>query len=75
MLRREKACIKEFYLNNRRGLVDIDGCIYLDGRYAGILKPSGIIYIEGKRGFIKRNGEIYLDGILIGTLSNYNIVY
>ncbi|ELC8443920.1 hypothetical protein QYB59_003001 [Clostridium perfringens] len=75
MLKRQKACIKEFYLNNRRGLVDTDGCIYLDGRYAGILKPSGIIYIEGKRGFIKGSGEIYLEGILIGTLSNYNIVY
>ena len=46
MLRREKACIKEFYLNNRRGLVDINGCVYLDGRYAGILKSSGVIYIE-----------------------------
>ena len=46
MLRREKACIKEFYLNNRRGLVDTNGCVYLDGRYAGILKPSGAIYIE-----------------------------
>lgn len=50
MLRREKACIKEFYLNNRRGLVDTNGCVYLDGRYAGVLKPSGIIYIEGRRG-------------------------
>lgn len=75
MLRRQETCIKEFYLNNRRGLVGSDGCIYLDGRYAGILKPGGIIYIEGKRGFIKRNGEIYLDGILIGTLRNYNIAY
>ena len=46
MLRREKACIKEFYLNNRRGLVDTNGCVYLDGRYAGILKPSGVIYKE-----------------------------
>ena len=53
MLRREKACIKEFYLNNRRGLVDTNGCVYLDGRYAGILKPSGAIYIEGRRGFYK----------------------
>ena len=70
MLRREKACIKEFYLNNRRGLVDTNGCVYLDGRYAGILKPSGAIYIEGRRGFIKKNGDIYLDGILIGTLNN-----
>ncbi|XZH64035.1 hypothetical protein ACSW8X_13870 [Clostridium perfringens] len=85
MLRREKACIKEFYLNNRRGLVDngcvyldgryANGCVYLDGRYAGILKPSGAIYIEGRRGFIKKNGDIYLDGILIGTLNNYSIVY
>lgn len=75
MLRKEKACIKEFYLNNRRGLVDTDGCIYLDGRYAGNLNPSGIIYIEGKRGFIKKNGDIYLEGMLIGTLNNYSIVY
>lgn len=49
MLRREKACIKEFYLNNRRGLVDTNGCVYLDGRYAGILKPSGAIYRRKKR--------------------------
>ena len=75
MLRREKACIKEFYLNNRRGLVDTNGCVYLDGRYAGILKPSGAIYIEWRIGFIKKNGDIYLDGILIGTLNHYSIVY
>ena len=75
MLRREKACIKEFYLDNRRGLVDTNGCVYLDGRYAGILKPSGVIYVEGRRVFIKKNGDIYLDGILIGTLNNYSIVY
>ena len=75
MLRREKACIKEFYLNNRRGLVDINVCVYLDGRYAGILKSSGVIYIEGRRGVIKKNGDIYLEGILIGTLNNYSIVY
>ncbi len=57
---RKKACIKEFYLNNRRGLVDTNGCVYLDGRYAGILKPSGVIYIEGRRGFIKKNGDIFI---------------
>ncbi|MDV5115852.1 hypothetical protein R2Q93_13450 [Clostridium perfringens] len=49
--------------------------MYLDGRYAGVLKPSGIIYIEGRRGVIKKNGDIYLEGILIGTLNNYSIIY
>lgn len=53
MLRREKACIKEFYLNNRRGLVDTNGCVYLDGRYAGILKPSGAIYYRRKKRIYK----------------------
>lgn len=75
MLRREKACIKEFYLNNKRGLVYTNGCVYLDGRYLGILKPSGVKYIEGRRGVINKNGDIYLHGILIGTLNNYSIVY
>lgn len=75
MIVRKRPCIKEFYLNNRRGLVDTNGCVYLDGRYAGTLKPSGAIYIEGKRGFIEKNGDIYLEGVLIGTLNNYTVIY
>ncbi|MHC9414214.1 hypothetical protein [Clostridium perfringens] len=44
MLRREKACIKEFYLNNRRGLVDTNGCVYLDGILIGTLNNYSIVY-------------------------------
>lgn len=69
------ACIKEFYLNNRRGLIDTDGCIYLEGRYAGVMAPSGVIYIEGKRGFVGKQGEIFLEGQKIGFLNNYSIAY
>ncbi|MGG5460238.1 hypothetical protein [Clostridium sp. B9] len=75
MLRMREACIKEFYLNNRRGLIDTDGCIYLDGRYAGVMAPNGIVYIEGKRGFIGKRGEMYLDGEKIGFLNNYSVAY